>query len=90
MSGWRTLFPNAWYITVREYRSRVRTRSFVVGTVLLAVIAFAATQIPVLIDYTSSTVQTRVAVVVQATGIANRCHQAGGENAAPCCRGPPD
>jgi ABC-2 type transport system permease protein len=69
MSGWRTLLPNAWYIAVREYRGRVRTRSFVVGTVLLAVIAFATTQLPVLIDYTSSTVQTRVAVVVQATGM---------------------
>jgi ABC-2 type transport system permease protein len=69
MSGWRTLWPNAWYIAVREYRSRVRTRSFVVGTVLLAVIAFATTQLPVLIDYTSSTIQTQVAVVVQATGM---------------------
>jgi ABC-2 type transport system permease protein len=69
MSGWRTLLPNAWYIAVREYRSRVRTRSFVLGTALLAVIAFAATQMPVLIDYTSSTTQTRVVVVIQATGM---------------------
>ena len=69
MKGWRTLFPNAWYISVREYRSRVRTRSFVIGTVLLAVIAFAATQLPVLIDFSMSTSQTRVAVVIQASAI---------------------
>ncbi|MFI5258753.1 MAG: ABC transporter permease [Candidatus Limnocylindrales bacterium] len=69
MSGWRTLFPNAWYIAVREYMSRVRTRSFVIGTVLLAVIAFAAIQLPVLIDFSMSTSQTRLAVVVQASGM---------------------
>jgi ABC-2 type transport system permease protein len=67
MTGWRTLFPNAWYVAVREYRSRARSRSFVLGTILLAVIAFAATQVPVLIDVSTSTSQTRVAVVVQAS-----------------------
>jgi ABC-2 type transport system permease protein len=69
MNGWRTLFPNAWYVAVREYRSRARSRSFVIGTALLAVIAFAATQLPVLIDLSMSTSQTRVAVVVQTTGM---------------------
>ena len=67
MNGWRTLMPNAWYIAAREYRSRVRTRSFAIGTVLLALVAFAATQLPVLIDYTSSTTQARIVVVAQAT-----------------------
>ena len=67
MTGWRTLFPNAWYVAVREYRSRARSRSFVLGTILLAVIAFAATQVPVLIDVSTSTSQTRLAVVVQAS-----------------------
>jgi ABC-2 type transport system permease protein len=67
MRGWRTLFPNAWYVAVREYRSRARSRSFVLGTVLLAVISFAATQIPVLIDLSMNTSETRVAVVVQAS-----------------------
>ena len=69
MNGWRTLFPNAWYITVREFRGRARSRSFVVGTVILAAIAFAATQIPVLIDFATSTGQTRLEVVVSATGM---------------------
>jgi ABC-2 type transport system permease protein len=69
MSGWRTLFPNAWYVAVREYRGRVRSRSFLLGTILLAVIAFASTQLPVLIDFSMSTSQTRVAVVVEASGM---------------------
>jgi len=69
MKGWRTLFPNAWYVAVREYRSRARSRSFVIGTILLAAISFAATQIPVLIDFSMSTSETRVAVVVQASGM---------------------
>ena len=69
MNGWRTLFPNAWYVAVREYRSRVRTRSFVLGTILLAVIAFAATQLPVLIDFAVTTSQTRLEVVVRASNL---------------------
>jgi ABC-2 type transport system permease protein len=69
MKGWRTLFPNAWYVTVREYRSRTRSRSFVLGTLLLALLAFAATQAPVLFDLSLSTSQTRIAVVAEASGL---------------------
>lgn len=69
MTGWRTLLPNAWYVTVREYRSRVRTRSFVIGTAVLAAIAFLVTQAPVVIDLTTSTSQTRLAVIVPADGL---------------------
>jgi ABC-2 type transport system permease protein len=69
MNGWRRLFPNAWYIAVREYRGRVRSRSFILGTIMLAFIALAATQIPVLIDLSFSTSQTRVAVVVRAPDV---------------------
>jgi ABC-2 type transport system permease protein len=69
MTGWRTLLPNAWYVAVREYRSRVRTRSFVIGTAVLAAIAFLATQAPVVIDLTTSTSQTRVAMVVPSDGL---------------------
>ena len=65
MKGWRTLFPNAWYVAVREFRGRARSRSFVIGTVVLALISFAATQIPVLIDVSMNTSLTRVAVVSQ-------------------------
>jgi ABC-2 type transport system permease protein len=66
MNGWRTLFPNAWYVAVREFRSRARSRSFVLGTILLAFLSFVATQLPVLIDFSMSTSQTKVAVVVRA------------------------
>jgi ABC-type Na+ efflux pump, permease component len=68
MNGWRTLFPNAWYITVREFRSRASSRSFIAGTVILAAIAFAATQVPVLIDFAMGASQTHLEVVVRAAG----------------------
>lgn len=69
MNGWRTLFPNAWYIAIREYRGRVRTRSFVIGTLILAVLAFAATQAPILIDLVAGGSRTKVEVVVRASGL---------------------
>ena len=69
MSGWRNLFPNAWYVAVREYRSRATSRSFVIGTLILAVVAFAATQLPVLIDVAEGTSQTRVEILATASGL---------------------
>ncbi len=69
MNGWRTLFPNAWYIAIREYRGRVRSRSFVIGTLILAALAFAATQTPILFDALAGGSQTRVEVVVRASGL---------------------
>jgi ABC-2 type transport system permease protein len=68
MTGWRTLLPNAWYIAIREYRGRVRSRSFIIGTFLLAVLAFAATQAPILIDAVAGG-QTKVEVVVRAASL---------------------
>jgi ABC-2 type transport system permease protein len=69
MNGWRTLFPNAWYVAVREFRSRTRTRSFVVGTVLLALLAFAATQMPVLVDSVQGNSQTKIEVVARVSDL---------------------
>jgi ABC-2 type transport system permease protein len=71
MNGWRTLFPNAWYVAVREFRSRASSRSFVIGTILLAAIAFASTQIPLVIDAATGSSETKIAVVVNATGLPN-------------------
>lgn len=65
MNGWRKLFPNAWYVAVREYRSRVSTRSFILGTILLAGIAFVSTQAPVFINAAIGSSQTRLGVVTQ-------------------------
>jgi ABC-2 type transport system permease protein len=69
MSGWRTLLPNAAYIAAREYRGRIATRSFLLGTILLAAIAFAATESPVLIDYLQGNSQTNVAVYTALTDL---------------------
>ena len=69
MNGWRTLFPNAWYVAVREFRGRTRTRSFVAGTVLLAVLAFAATQAPVLVDFVQGNSQAKIEVVARASDL---------------------
>jgi len=69
MNGWRSLLPNAWYIAVREFRGRVRTRSFVLGTILLAVLGLVATQGSVLIDVAVSSTQTKLAVVTEASGL---------------------
>src|ERR1035437_8012736 len=69
MNGWRTLIPNAWYVAVREYRSRVRSRSFIIGTILLATLAFVAMQTPVAVDSIQSTAQTKVEVVTRASSL---------------------
>ncbi|HEY5487691.1 MAG TPA: ABC transporter permease [Candidatus Limnocylindrales bacterium] len=75
MSGWRTLLPNAWYIAAREYRGRIATRSFLLGTILLAAIAFAATESPLLIDYLQGTSQTSVAVYTSLNDLPADAHQ---------------
>ena len=69
MNGWRTLFPNALYIAVREYRSRVIGRTFAIGTVFLAVLIFSGTQLPILIDYLQGNSQTRMEVLVNAQSV---------------------
>ena len=65
MNGLKTLLPNAWFVAAREYKMRVGSRSFLIGTVILAAIAFAATEAPVLIDSVISSSQTKLAVVVE-------------------------
>jgi ABC-2 type transport system permease protein len=69
VNGWRTLLPNAWYVAVREFRSRVRTRTFVMATALLAAVGLAAGLAPVLIDVAMSTNQTHLAVVERAPNL---------------------
>jgi ABC-2 type transport system permease protein len=69
MNARRGLFPNAWLVAVREYRSRVGTKSFMWGTVLLAAIAFGATQMSLLIDAIAGSEQTHIAVIVRTTGL---------------------
>ena len=42
----RSLFPNAWHVARREYLARVRTRSFVVVTAVLAVVGIGLSMLP--------------------------------------------
>ena len=63
MNGLRNLLPNAWYVAMREYRGRVASRSFLIGTVILAAVAFAAAEAPVLVDALVSSSQTTLVVV---------------------------
>jgi ABC-2 type transport system permease protein len=69
MSG-RSLWPNAWLVAVREFRSRVGARSFLWGTILLGSLAFAATQAPVLLDAVIRSSEVRVAVVDETPDLA--------------------
>lgn len=41
------LFPNAWTVTVREFQLRVRSRVYLVVTIILAVIGFGLALLPV-------------------------------------------
>ncbi len=63
MSGLRNLFPNAFYIARREYRTRVQGRSFKVSTAFLAIAAVVMTLAPVGIQYFTQGAQTRIALV---------------------------
>jgi ABC-2 type transport system permease protein len=45
-----SLFPNAWHIARREYLQRVRSRTFMVVTALLAVLGLAIATVPLLIQ----------------------------------------
>jgi ABC-2 type transport system permease protein len=63
------MLPNAGLIAMREFRSRVGTRSFMWGTVLLVAIAFAATQAPVILDAIVRSSSVKLAVVVEAPDV---------------------
>ena len=69
MNGWRNLLPNGPIIAMREFRARIGTRSFKLGTLALAVLAFAAVEGSVAIEFAVGSGQTRVAVYVDATGM---------------------
>jgi len=42
-----SLFPNAWHIARREYLTRVRSRTFVIVTILLGVIGLGVAMLPI-------------------------------------------
>ncbi len=69
MKALRSVFPNAWVIAVREYRGRTRSRSFVLSTLLLAFLAFAAAQGPVLLSYVMTTAATKLTVYSEVSNL---------------------
>ena len=56
------LLPNAAIVARREYTQRVRTRSFLLGTVVLMVVAFGAALIPTIVTVLEGQITTKVAV----------------------------
>ena len=45
-----SLFPNAWHVARREFLIRVRSRAFVITTVILAVVAAGVVFLPTILD----------------------------------------
>jgi ABC-2 type transport system permease protein len=56
------LLPNAGIVARREYTQRVRTRSFLLGTVVLMLVAFAAALVPTIVTVIEGQMTTKVAV----------------------------
>jgi ABC-2 type transport system permease protein len=72
----RSLLPNAWHVARREYLLRVRSRTFIVVTGLLAVVGFAIALLPLLIRLIGGDEVVRLAVYaddaqVQATTVGS-------------------
>jgi ABC-2 type transport system permease protein len=67
MSG---LFPNAWHVARREYRQRVRGRTFIVTTGLLAIVALVYVLLPVILRTTGIDRPAQVAVLVTAPDLS--------------------
>ena len=71
----RTLFPNAWHIARREYRTRVQTRVFALITIGLAVVGLGFAMLPVAARLIGGDEATTIAVhsddpALQSTSIA--------------------
>jgi ABC-2 type transport system permease protein len=66
----RGLFPNAWHVARREYRQRVRGRTFIVTTVILALVALVYVLLPVILRTTGVDRPAEVAVLVNAPDLS--------------------
>jgi ABC-2 type transport system permease protein len=64
------LLPNAWLVARREFRERVRSRLFVVSTLLLAGLAVVVALTPVLIRAVDRGTTTTVAIVTDDDNLA--------------------
>jgi ABC-2 type transport system permease protein len=59
MSG---LLPNAWHVARREYLQRTRTRTFLIVTVILALVGFGLAMFPIIVRVLGGDEVTRIAV----------------------------
>jgi ABC-2 type transport system permease protein len=64
------LLPNAAIVARREYTQRVRTRSFLLGTVFLMLAAFGAALIPAVVGIIEGQMTTKLAVYSAAAGLS--------------------
>jgi ABC-2 type transport system permease protein len=64
------LLPNAAIVARREYTQRVRTRSFLLGTVFLMLAAFGAALIPAIVGIIEGQMTTKLVVYAGAAGLS--------------------
>jgi ABC-2 type transport system permease protein len=64
-----SIFPNAWLVARREYLGRVRSRAFVISTVVLAGILVLLSLAPVALQSVQRSTTARMAIVVEAPGM---------------------
>ena len=62
-----SIFPNAWLVARREYLGRVRSRAFVISTLVLAGVLVLLSLAPVALQSVERTSQVKMAIVVKAT-----------------------
>lgn len=68
MSG---IFPNAWHVARREYLVRVRSRTFVILTVVLALVGFGLAVAPVVFRALGADKPLEVAVALEASDLGS-------------------
>ncbi len=66
------LLPNAAIVARREYRERVRSRLYLASTVVLMLLALGVALTPILVRYVDSQTVTRLAIVAEEPGLAER------------------
>jgi ABC-2 type transport system permease protein len=66
----RGIFPNAWHIARREYQTRVRTRTYVISTILLMVVAAGVVLLPTFIDALGLGDPPTIAVSIEADDVS--------------------
>jgi ABC-2 type transport system permease protein len=66
------LLPNAWLVSRREFGERVRSRLFVLSTLLLAALAVVVALTPVLIRFVDRGTTSTIAIVTDDDALASR------------------